>query len=233
MLEHSVQSKCGTALLEAKLRTKSRAKPEAQSRANPGADKEFRQGGSKLFVIVLLAASFARFGLGQAVPTASRKYGLAAFATGGTGNTDYGTIDNAFAFGSDVAFYPHFLFGLEPAAEVRVTFLPSNNIGERTITGGARLGKGVGRLHIYGDFLAGYGVILFPGTHDPNYTRDNSKIFDIGGGGEFDLYGPFALKVDYQEQSWKLGNANSRLTPTLFTVGVKYTIPPRAFRSER
>jgi len=186
-----------------------------------------------LLIFVSFAPCFLIRASAQAVPTASRKYGFAGFLGGGTGSTDYGQADKAFIAGLDLEFFPRWLGGLRPSLEVRVTDMPGNDVGQKTLGAGFVLEKPMRRLHPYGEFEAGYGIIDLPVLHDPNYTSDNSTIYNFGGGVNIDVGGPFALKIDYQEQSWKLGNANSRLTPTMFTFGIKYTIPPHAFRSER
>ncbi|QHN02685.1 hypothetical protein FTO74_04350 [Granulicella sp. WH15] len=163
----------------------------------------------------------------QALPTATRNSGVDVFFTGGHGDTDYGTTGTAFSVGGDVALFGRPRFGLQTAIEARLIDMPSDYIGTKDFAGGIRVGRPLHfhRITPYADFLIGYGTISFPGLRHPGYTHDNSVTYNFGGGVDVPVFGPFAAKVDYQEESWKLGDASSRLTPSAFTVGVVYTLP--------
>lgn len=50
-------------------------------------------------------------------------------------------------------------------------------------------------------------------------------MFDGGAGLDYDVFGPFAVKGEFQYQSWKLGSANNRLTPSVISFGVVYHLP--------
>ena len=179
--------------------------------------------GSAVLALASLSAS------AQASATATRTIDVSVFAGGMHLSTDYGDTDYGVVFGADIT--RHFRL-FDAALEARATL--SNQGGavkENTFAGGLRLGKNFHRFHPYVDLLVGEGTITF--THPipfPNglYTSDNSTIFSFGGGVDYDLTRSFALKADYNAQSWRLGDEQNRLTPAAFTVGVAYRIPFRS-----
>lgn len=159
----------------------------------------------------------------QASYTASRHEGhVSIFGEGSRLSTDYGPKkDYGYTFGAD--YTRHYRL-LNPSLEFRVSHADGDNVGQTSYMGGLKGSRDYGRLHPYGDLLLGYGIITF--THPRGtYYRDNSIIFGAGGGVDVDIVGNFAAKAEFQYQSWKLGNANSRLTPSLLSIGIVYHLP--------
>jgi opacity protein-like surface antigen len=138
-----------------------------------------------------------------------------------------------FAVGTDIGFYPHFFRLLDPALEVRYTFGAGMQPTEWTFGGGLRLSKNLRKWRPYGNFGSGYGRINLALLNSPRYPYDDSVIYTAGGGVEYTVKGPFAVKADYEYQIWKVSKYVNNLTPSMYTVGVTYTIPSKAFRSER
>jgi len=137
-------------------------------------------------------------------------------------NTDYGQTNNGYMFGGDLMLSPQKFRFLTPSLEVRYTGSTGSVITESSFAGGLKIGKGFHRFHPYANLLIGYGAItyVFAGGQS-----DNSIIFDAGVGLDFEVYRRFSIKVDGQEQFWKLGQASSELTPQMITVGLSYRIP--------
>lgn len=159
----------------------------------------------------------------QASYAATRAGGhVSVFGAGSRLNPDYGPQTNyGYTFGAD--YTRHYRL-LNPSLEFRVNHAGGDTVGETAYMGGLKGSRDYGRFHPYGDLLIGYGKITF--THPQGfYYRDNSIAFGAGGGVDVDVVGNFQAKADFQFQSWKLGNANNRLTPTLFSVGVVYRLP--------
>lgn len=185
-----------------------------------------------LTLIALAPAVQAQF----AAPTASKKFGLSAFG-GVTAvspsyqpDTDAGgsKINTGLTVGGDLT---RGLRWVQPSLELRYDWSTGSTVIEKTLSGGLKVEKVFGRLHPYGDVLLGYGIIDFqhPAIFSTGpYTQDNSFVYQGGGGLDLDLSPHFALKLDAQAQSWKLGSEGNRLTPVLGTVGVVYRIPFRA-----
>lgn len=176
--------------------------------------------GSAVLAVASLSAS------AQASFTASRTLGISVFAGGMHLNTDYGDTNYGVVFGADLTRrFRLFNAGLEARATISSQ---GDAVKETTFGGGLRLGKDFRRFHPYADVLVGEGTITF--THPvvyPTgpYASDNSAIFSFGGGLDYDLTHSFALKADYNSQSWHLGEEQNRLTPAAFTVGIVYQIP--------
>jgi opacity protein-like surface antigen len=170
--------------------------------------------------LALFSVSFG-VACAQAVPTADRPNQISAFASAGRIYTDYGQDDFGFVLGGDMT--RHFRF-LAAGLEARYTHSSGDAITENSFAGGVRAEKSIRRFRPYADFLIGYGTIHFiPGI--PGYTHDNSVVYDIGAGLEYDIAPSFAVKFDAQQQYWHLGQASSELEPYNVSVGVVYRIP--------
>jgi hypothetical protein len=131
-------------------------------------------------------------------------------------------------------FTRYFHFPVAPSIEARVNIGNTTYIKETTYLGGLRVqGQVLRKLHPYGDFLIGGGVINFKFPGASNYTSDNSLVYNFGGGVGVDIIHNVQLTGDFQYQSWNLGSQhggnNSKFNPTLATIGVKYTIPFRSY----
>ena len=190
-----------------------------------------------LLLIVPEPAAHAQF----AAPSASKRLGLSAF--GGVAvvspsyqsNTDTEGLNTntGLTVGGDLT---RGLRWVQPSLEVRYDWSTGNTVLEKTLSGGLKVEKAFGRLHPYGDLLLGYGIIDFqhPAIFPTGpYTHDNSFVYQGGGGLDLDLSPRFALKLDAQAQSWRLGSEANRLTPVLGTAGILYRIPFRALEGRR
>jgi hypothetical protein len=165
---------------------------------------------------------------GQTTPTASRVVGLSVFGAGSRDWTDYGSAGSGYIVGADVTRPFHHL---EPSIEARYGWGSGNAVTEKTFEGGLKLAKALGpggRFHPYGEVQVGYGAIDFKFLKG-SYTHDNSIIYGVGGGADFDLPAHFALKGDWQYEFWNLGSGSSALTPSAVSGGVVYHIPFRAY----
>jgi len=175
------------------------------------------------FVAALLLGSGANRASAQASYAAARaNTPLSVFGAFSRLNPDYGPQTNyGYTFGAD--YTRHYRL-LDPSLEGRVSHAGGQTVGQTSYMGGIKGGKDFGRFHPYGDFLLGYGKITFTHPHG-QYFRDDSTVFDAGGGVDVDIIGNLAAKADFQFQSWKLGNANSRLTPKILSFGLVYRLP--------
>ena len=108
-------------------------------------------------------------------------------------NSEGGTVGADFRLG-------RFIFG-QPALAFRATFSTGNFAKENTYLFGPELHYAFGRLRPYGNFLIGPGDITYE-----NGFKDNSIVYDIGGGLDYHLTRRFSVRVvDFQYQFWNLG----------------------------
>ena len=175
----------------------------------------------------ILAAIAAPIAQAQATYTADRTNGFSIFGGVSRLNTDYGHTDNGYMFGGDFTHsirYRHIL----PSIEARYTGSSGPAITESSFSGGLKIETKIHRFHPYGDILIGYGKI--------NYVKfnqdDNSIIYGGGVGLDYNVTTSFAIKVDAQEQFWKLGQATDALTPQMVSVGILYRLPT-SFRRQK
>jgi hypothetical protein len=174
-----------------------------------------------MVAIAILAAIPASVASAQASYTADGG-GISVFGGVSRLDTDYGVNDNGYMIGGDLTLSPRKFRFVTPSLEVRYTGSTGDAITESSFSGGIKIEKGFHRFHPYANLLIGYGAItyVFAGGQS-----DNSIIYDVGVGLDVDIYRRFAIKVDAQEQFWKLGQATSELTPQMVTVGVRYRLP--------
>ncbi|ADW70357.1 outer membrane protein [Granulicella tundricola] len=161
----------------------------------------------------------------QSFATAARTVSISAFAGASRVNTDYGSTNAGYLFGADFTRHYHLV---DPSLEVRATIAPGSSIGEKTFSGGLRLQKRFHRFQPYADLLAGAGSITFNHPTVVNgipYASDNSFIYVFGGGMDYYVTRNFAVKADYNQQLWRLGQNLNRLTPSALTIGIVYRIP--------
>ena len=164
---------------------------------------------------------------GQATYTADRTNGFSVFGGVSKLDTDYGVTDNGFMFGGDFSHSIRFRRIL-PSIEARYTGSTGTGITEKSFMGGLKLETKIYRFHPYANALIGYGEI----TVVPLKYTDNSVAYGFGVGADINVTRSFALKVDAQEEFWKLGQATSALTPRMATVGILYRLPS-SFRRNR
>jgi opacity protein-like surface antigen len=171
-------------------------------------------------IALLAMISAAPAARGQATYTADRIDGLSVFGAYTYLNTDYGQNDPGYMFGADYTHSIHSRF-IVPSIEVRYIGSTGPSITEDSFLGGLKVETHFRHLHPYAGFLIGYGVI--------NYVKfnanDNSIAYAVAVGADYNITRQFAVKIDAQEQFWKLGHASSELTPEAVSVGVLYRIP--------
>jgi hypothetical protein len=157
----------------------------------------------------------------QALITAGRGAELAPFAQATLVRPDWGGNNN-FGYAAGVDYTRYIRSIVQPSIEFRVTSANGSTVNERTYAGGLKLQTTVHRIHPYATFLVGYGAI---DLNYPNggYNHDNSVIYSLGGGSDFDVTSLLKVRLDATHQSWSLGT-NATLTPVTFSVGVSYRL---------
>lgn len=174
------------------------------------------------------AASFMALGvvatgvaLGQAIASARVGAEIAPFTTITMLSPDWGPKNNlGVTAGVD---YTHFIRAIvQPSLELRMTHASGGTVGENTFSGGMRLQGTVRKIHPYMTLLAGYGTINFT-PEEGNYKSDNSMVYSLGGGADFDIRSGVKMRVDFSRQHWNLQPLV--LTPTTLSVGFSYAIP--------
>jgi hypothetical protein len=172
--------------------------------------------------------SLASVARAQASPTATRYNGLSVFGAASFIHPDYGQkVNYGFLLGADAHQHLHHI---DLSIESRYDRAAGTVVNESIFTGGIKIERSLHSFHPYGDFEVGFGNIIFNHPVDPNYTHDNSFVWDFGGGLDHDITRTWAVKFDAQIQSWKLGSEYSRLTPYNVNVGLIYHIPFRGLR---
>ena len=167
--------------------------------------------------IVLTASTVAS---AQAIVAAQRGAAISPFVQTTVLRPDWGQTNNlGFTAGVD---YTRFLRTfLQPSLELRMTNAGGRNVGEKSFTGGLKLEIAIGRIHPYGTFLAGTGVITF--THPvPGYASDTSFVYSLGGGADLNVLPSWKVTADFSQQHWDLDP--QLLTPITLSVGVAYSI---------
>jgi opacity protein-like surface antigen len=168
--------------------------------------------------LATLSVAFSPNAHAQAVYTADRVEGLSAFGTYSRVYTDYGANDYGYTVGADFTRSMRFV---SPSIEFRYTGSTGPGITQDSYMGGLKVEKGFHRFHPYADVLIGYGVIHYV----PVQQDDNSIIYNVGVGLDYSVTHHFALKVEAQQQFWKLGQASNELEPYNLSVGVLYRVP--------
>ena len=188
------------------------------------------------FFLLLISASAL---YAQASPTASKPAAASIFAAYSLVSTDRklplntqaatnseSTKNSGFTFGADISFnLPH---GFIPSLEGRIKVAPGSFVSENTYGGGVRLEQRFQYFHPYVDFLWGYGTISFPQLHS-SQPNDNSIIYALGGGLDYNLTPNWATRVDYQYEFWKTG-MNVAFNPSALTIGVVYRVPFHSYQ---
>ncbi len=158
--------------------------------------------------------------------TATEKMRLNLYALGSYGRPAYGFTPRAggFAVGGGAGFTVPHLHHIEPALDIRYTYLTNQSVTETVFAGGLRLAYHAGRFHPYGDFLAGAGNIHFKEINPayPDYTHDNSLVYNYGGGADIDVTRTVALRFDFQEQHWRISDQGQPFYPLQGSAGIRY-----------
>jgi opacity protein-like surface antigen len=153
--------------------------------------------------------------------SAQRGAEIAPFAQTTLLSPDWGPTNNlGYVVGLDYTRFTR-LF-VQPSLEVRMTAANGDTVGERSYTGGLKLQTTIHGIHPYATLLAGYGAITF--THPiGNYLSDNSMVYSLGGGVEFNVTRQLKMRVDFTHQQWNLDPVT--LTPVTLGVGLAYSLP--------
>jgi opacity protein-like surface antigen len=192
--------------------------------------------GRMRWALLGLAVAAASTGAhGQATATATKVVGLSAFGGYERLWPDYGESGNGFFVGGDVT---HNFRWVDPSIEVRYTHGSGTAASEHTFGGGIKLEKALGpngRIHPYALFQAAYGVIHYDQTFyfsGKPYNQDNSIVYGIGPGVDFDVTDRWAVKGEYSYQFWSPGKYDT-LTPHSIEVGVVYRLQFRSLSGRR
>jgi Outer membrane protein beta-barrel domain len=171
---------------------------------------------------LLLAAPSAASA--QANVTATRGAEIVPFALTSSVSPDWYPKRNlGFTLGVDYTRLFNRL--VQPSLELRYTNADGQNAGEQSFTAGLKLATKLRFVHPYFTLLGGTGLITL---HNPaGYPTDNAYIYAFGGGAEVDVYRNWRVAADYQQQNWDLEPV--KLTPTIFSLGVSYSIPFHRF----
>jgi hypothetical protein len=110
----------------------------------------------------------------------------------------------------------------QPSLELRVVSADGANVGERSYLGGFKLQTTIHGIRPYAVVLAGDGQITFHNQAAQGYTSDDSFVYSLGGGAEFNVLPQWKLRADFTQQHWNL--EPQLLTPMAFSVGVAYSI---------
>jgi hypothetical protein len=173
---------------------------------------------------LIAAVSVAR---AQAVYTADRVNGFSVFGAFSELDTDYGAKDRGYLVGGDLTHSIRFHV-ITPSVELRYTGSSSPAITESSFSGGLKIEHAFHRFHPYADAMIGYGSI----TYVPYHQGDNSIIYGVGVGLDYNVMHQFAVKIDAHEQFWKLGQATSELTPQSVSVGILWRLPTSFRRNQ-
>ena len=174
--------------------------------------------GTSLLGILLGSAGMAS---AQAMVSAQRGAEIAPFYQTTIVSPDWGPTNNfGYTFGVDYTRFVRLV--LQPSLEFRMTGANGQTVGEHAYTAGFKLQTTVHGVHPYVTLLGGYGDITF--THPTgNYTSDNSMIYSLGAGAEFNVIRNLKLRVDFTHQQWNIDPQT--LTPVTIGVGVAYSLP--------
>jgi hypothetical protein len=183
-----------------------------------------------LAMIALFAATcfLAHTAIAQAVPAATQKLQLSAFAAGTGTFTDLeGGKNLAITAGVDLAFL--FVPVVRPSFELRGSYpIDGGHISsQKNFLLGPKVEYPIGRFHPYVDFLFGRGQINYhsPGFEFENidYLSSNSAVYSPGVGLDYNLTHSIALKADAQFQHWDTPVTTSGVIhPTALSLGVVY-----------
>ncbi len=182
-----------------------------------------------LTALVLLASLGTSVTSAQNIFAARKPSDISTFAATSIVAPDY-FPGRASGITAGLDFTRHYNRHLAVAFEARANRASSDLLIERSILFGPRIQTNLGsRYHPYADYLVGGGTIVFL-NGSTNYHEDRSMVSSMGGGVDIDMPSHFAVRLDFQSQSWNIGKVNPTqpdvtFAPTLLTVGVQYHIP--------
>ncbi|WP_188759636.1 hypothetical protein [Edaphobacter acidisoli] len=159
----------------------------------------------------------------QATAARSREAAVSAFGMFTHLTPDYGQSVKAFTAGGD---YTRFYQALSPSLEVRFKTSSMGTVSERTFGGGIRVERSFSYFRPYADFLISDGTINFAQKYyiGANGTGTNgSVVYSYGGGLDYDFADQWAVRVDYQQESWNVNKSPAvTLAPRALSFGVLY-----------
>jgi hypothetical protein len=175
---------------------------------------------TKFAILLGVSVGVTAVASAQAFNTARRDAEITPFFQTTAIRPDYGQPNNVgYTFGADYTRFIHSI--VQPSLELRMSSASGQVVGERSLVGGLMLQASISRVHPYGTYLVGNGVITF--THPVgDYYSDNSLVRSVGGGADFNVDSHLKLRVDFTQQHWRLPPV---LTPMTFSVGLAYSIP--------
>jgi hypothetical protein len=173
---------------------------------------------------LLLGISIASTGIAgaQAAVTAARGAEISPFVMTTLLHPDWGSSSNTgFIFGADYTNFSHALLTFQPSLELRMVDANGVNVKETSYLGGFKLATTIHGIQPYATLLGGQGYITF--NHPiGNYTGDDSFVYSLGGGVEFNILPVWKVRADFTQQHWNLDP--QVFAPTSFSVGLSYTI---------
>jgi opacity protein-like surface antigen len=158
----------------------------------------------------------------QAIPTMQRGAELAPFVQTTILSPDWGQTHNlGFAAGFD---YTHFIPTIvQPSLEFRVTHASGRTVNETTYLGGIKLQTTIHHVQPYLVVLAGKGIISFNYFYNGGIKGDDSAVYAIGGGAEFNVKRSWKVRAEYTQQHWNFDP--NTLTPSTLGFGLAYSVP--------
>jgi opacity protein-like surface antigen len=186
---------------------------------NRVAKRKFKLGALTLALSGLALAGTCGFANAQAVATATRSVGISAF-----GGIDYFKLDlgstykkfrPGFVVGGDLT---HLIHGFGVSIEPRFGRTTSSTNDQSYFLGNVRMDRSFGRLHPYALAGIGYGKVAYVigGGHD------DSIVYTVGPGLDYDVTRSWAVKADWQYQFWNVGHETHGFNPTGITVAAVY-----------
>lgn len=161
-----------------------------------------------------------QFTAAQAYVTSERGSDIAPFAQATLISPDWGPNRNlGFTAGLD---YTHFIRSfIQPSLEVRYTSASGDVVNERSYSGGLKLQTSIRNIHPYATFLVGHGNIVYDQPRN-GYYGDNSLVYSLGAGAEFNVTQQLRLRLDFTHQNWNIDPQT--LTPNTYGVGIAYSL---------
>lgn len=131
----------------------------------------------------------------------------------------YDKYSTGFAVGADATRrFRRFDVSLQPRFERLKASMYDDT--ETVFMGNLVLSKQFRKFHVYGFGGIGYGKV----NYQVAGFQDNSVVYAVGPGLQYDLPFHLAIKGDWQYQRWKVGTETSGFNPNGFTVSAVYRI---------
>jgi opacity protein-like surface antigen len=175
--------------------------------------------GVTAFATTMLLACIVQRTNAQAVPTATRSFGFAVFGAASEVKPDFGPQRNyGFVLGADATRHTRLVdFTLEP----RVGSTSGPTVGLTYFLAALKFEKALGpggRIHPYFGAGLGYGIFKY----ESSGFDDNSTVYMVNVGADFDVARNFAIKAEWQYQFWDLGTETDGFNPAGISAGVVY-----------